>query len=313
MEIREIQAFCSAARLGSISRAAEALDVGQPTLSKRIKAFERELGGPLFLRTKRPLRLTRLGTRLYDAVVPLTRILDDIDSMVSGEELERPVSVAASYPISDHIVPEVVREFARAHPRVRLRIRVGGSAEVIEQLARGEVEFGLVHVPAVTSDMKITELGSYDRVLVTLAGHPILREADISLESIARWPLILGRVGSYSRTSLENHFRNLGVQFETAIEVDNNWTMKKYAAIGLGITIVPRIALEPRDYEDTGVVSLRGVLPIENVCLVHMDGAVLSQSSVEFIDRVQRVAQRIQAQIGTSRPSAIMGHISGLR
>ncbi len=94
MELRELRSFCTAAKLRSISKAAEQLGLGQPTVTTHVKKLEEELGTVLFDRIKRPIRLTLSGTRLSELATPLVDGIEALGAMTSLAEEEGPVSVA---------------------------------------------------------------------------------------------------------------------------------------------------------------------------------------------------------------------------
>ena len=135
MELRELRSFVAAARLRSITKAAEELNIGQPTATTHIKKLEQELGTLLFDRIKRPIQLTASGTTLADLAKPL---LDGIGSLLDetgiAEQLS-PVRVAATHDIIPHRLLQVVRIFLKQHPHGHLRILSGRRDEVLNMVS----------------------------------------------------------------------------------------------------------------------------------------------------------------------------------
>ena len=124
MEIRELRSFCSAARYRSISRAAEHLGMGQPTVTTHIKKLESELDTVLFDRVKRPIQLTLAGKRLQELAVPLVEGLDALVQSASEAEERGPVVLAATpdhHPA--HPAECCKRVFTTLHPHIHLTIK----------------------------------------------------------------------------------------------------------------------------------------------------------------------------------------------
>ena len=210
MEIRELRSFCTAARLRSISRAAQELGLGQPTVTTHIKKLEEELGMVLFDRVKRPIQLTLSGQRLADIALPLVEGIDSLPTMTAMAEERGPVNIGSTPDIIPHTLIRVVRVFLNRYPRVHMRIRSGTRSEVLEMVEDGEVDLGVIQHSEKRDDLEFLGLFLYERVLLTPLDHPLMREPLETLEQIAKWPLILMGRGTYTRQILEDEFRRRG-------------------------------------------------------------------------------------------------------
>ena len=111
MELRQLRSFAVSARLRSISRAAEELDVGQPTVTTHIKKLEDELGVTLFDRVKRPIRLTLAGSTLAELATPLVEGIDSLAVNASRKQEQGPVTIASTADIIPHVLLEGVKVF----------------------------------------------------------------------------------------------------------------------------------------------------------------------------------------------------------
>ena len=122
MELRQLRSFAVAARLRSISRAADELDVGQPTVTTHIKKLEDELGVVLFDRVKRPIQLTLAGSTLAELATPLVEGIDSLAVDASRKEEQGPVTIASTADIIPHVLLEGVKVFQSTFPHVMVRI-----------------------------------------------------------------------------------------------------------------------------------------------------------------------------------------------
>jgi DNA-binding transcriptional LysR family regulator len=295
MEMRELRSFCAAAKYRSISKAADSLEIGQPTVSTHIKKLERELGTELFDRVRRPIQLTPSGAALARLATPLVEGIDGLATTAAAAEEESQVSLAATHDIIPHALLRVVGFFLRTHPHAHLRIRSGLMAEVMDMVAEGEVDLGLVPAPDRSAEFEFLGLFAYERVLITPLGHPLLDRPVTSLDQIAEWPLIMRGPGTYTRSMLEGEFNRRGLSYEILVELDSMDLIKRYVALGMGVSVGPRLAIEPEDQAELGVVSLANLLPIEQAGIVTLRGKTISTPAQAFISVIKDTVSAVNA------------------
>src|SRR5919109_1262126 len=145
MRLDQLDAFVEVARRGSVSRAAEALFVTQPTLTARLKGLERHLDAKLFVRSHRGMRLSDAGRaflpyaeRTLDTVSTGRRLLAELARGEAG-----PLALGAAPAVSTYVLPRILTRFRSLHPKVSLAVRTGHSEEVLELVLREQVQIGL--------------------------------------------------------------------------------------------------------------------------------------------------------------------------
>lgn len=295
MEIRELRSFSTAARLRSISRAARELGLGQPTVTTHIKKLEEELNMTLFDRVKRPIQLTLAGQRLADSVTPLVEGIDALPTMTALAEEEGPVHIASTPDIIPHTLLRVVRVFLNRYPRVHLRIRSGTRTEVLQMVESGDVDLGVVQHAEKSESLEFQGLFLYERVLITPLDHPLMREPLQSLEQIAGSPLILMGRGTHTRQILEEEFKRRGVDYDIIVELDSMDMIKRYVELGMGISVGPRLSIEPDDSQRVGVISLANFLPVDQAGIVTLKGKTISTPTRNFILVMQDVLSLVDS------------------
>ena len=291
MDVRELRSFTVAARVRSISRAAELLDIGQPTVSTHIKKLEQELGTQLFDRIRRPIRLTLAGEKLLELADPLVEGIEGLASNTQQAQTEGPVTVAATANLMSHFLLRAVEAFRDENPRVHLRLRSRLRSEVIEMVSQGEVDFGIV--PGVDPDpaLEFEPLFPYQRLLITPLGHPVLEELPLtSFEQIAPYPLITMGPGTYTRSAVESEFRRKGLDFDIIMEADSLDLIKRYVGDGYGISIIPRVVAEPGDENTLGIVQLGHMMPVDQAGLITLRGRALSAPAEALMEKVREAA-----------------------
>lgn len=283
MEIRELRSFCAAARLRSISRAAEELKIGQPTVTTHIKKLESELNSTLFDRVRRPIQLTLAGKRLAELATPLVEGIDALAETASEAEERGPVVLAATPDIIPHTLLRVVRVFLERHPHIHLTIKSATRAEVSDIVANGEADMGIVQHYDRDDAFEFEALFLYERVLITPLDHPLLKSPVTSLEQIAGYPLILMAEGTHTRDILESELKRRGVNYEIVVDLDSMDMIKRYVALGMGVSVGPRLAIDPEDHDLLGVVSLAHILPVEQGGILTLKGKSMSTPARHFM------------------------------
>ena len=283
MELRELKSFVTAAKFRSISKAATDLGLGQPTVTTHIKKLEKELNMVLFDRVTRPIRLTLSGQTIFDLSQPLLDGLDSLAVRTSEAEERGPVTVASTPDIIPHTLLRVVKVFNSLYPNVYLRIQSATRSEVIGMVKTGEVDAGVIQHPDRGDDLHFEPLFLYERVLIAPKGHELLSTPMTSLDSIAKYPLLLMARGTYTRHILEQQLQKRGLQYEVIMELDSMDMIKKFVTIGMGVSVGPRLAIEEEDLDHLGMVSLANFLPVDQAGLITLPGKTLSTPAGQFI------------------------------
>lgn len=186
MDIEQLTAFTRIARVGSFTRAAQALGLPQPTISGRIRALEEAVGGALFHRNGRKLTLTERGVRFLPyAERTLELLAEGVERAGLAEEGQfGRVTIGTMVSMAATPLGPAVERFLRTHPRVDLWIESGHSYQVMEMLRDGIVQLGLITAPYLGPDIETIARFRDPLVLVTSPGHPLARGEPRSLREV---------------------------------------------------------------------------------------------------------------------------------
>jgi DNA-binding transcriptional LysR family regulator len=244
MLLAQLEALVEVARLGNLSRAADALHVTQPALSARLQALEEELGAELFTRSRRGMSLTPAGRTLLPHA---ERALAQVGA---GEKAVRELRegtvgqllIGAAPAVSTYVLPNLLKSFQATYPLVRIGVRTGHTEEVLEMVLAREVDLGIGR-PIRHPDAELIPLFEDELVLVVGAGHRFTRRGRIRLTELGGERLILfDRASSYYELT-SSLMRGAGVVPQSVIEVDNVEAAKKMVVLELGVALLPRMAL----------------------------------------------------------------------
>ena len=288
--LKPLRAFCQVARLGSVSRAAEALYVSQPAVSQQLQALERELGARLFERSGRRLLPTREGEALYALARPLVEGIDALPAafrrqlagMDAGE-----LEIAANSSTILYLLPRIVGAFRQQHPDVRLRLHNTISADGTDLLRADTVELVVGSMLDVPADLSYVPVHSFQPMLIAPRDHPLATTPRLTLEEISKHGLILPPQRQVTWRLVDLVFQQARVPYTVSLEVGGWEVIKQYVAMGLGISIVSSICLDEADARQLAIRPLDAWFPARSYGVVVRKGKVLSPQARAFIDLIR--------------------------
>lgn len=288
--LKPLRAFCQTVRLGSVSRAAEALFVSQPAVSLQLQALERELGVALFERSGRRLVPSREGQLLYEMAQPLVQSLDGLEvefrDRVRGLDAGE-LNVAANSSTILYLLPKIVARFRARHPDVRLVLHDAISADGTELLRADAVDLAVGSMLDVPGDLGYAPVYQFEQVLITPPDHPLAGQRELTLEDIARYPLILPPRRQVTWRLVDLVFQQARIPYTVALEVGGWEVIKQYVAMGMGISIVTAICLADADRGSLAMRPLGDWFPTRSYGVVVRKGRLLSPQARAFIEMIQ--------------------------
>lgn len=288
--LKPLRAFCQTARLGSISRAAEALFLSQPAVTLQLQALEREFGARLLERSGRRISLTREGQELYELARPLVEGLDSLDGAfrerVRGLDAGE-LNVAAGSSTILYLLPKIVEAFRTTHPDVRLTLHNVTGAGGLDLLRSDAVDLAVGSMLDVPADLSYEPVYRFEPMLITPRNHPLAHKPELELQDLSPYGLILPpqRLTTYRLVDLV--FQQNRVPYTVALEVGGWEVIKQYVAMGLGISIVTSICLTEADRERLATRSLARYFPSRSYGVVVRKGKYLSPHARAFTELIR--------------------------
>ena len=234
----------------NVSEAAQVLFTSQPGVSKQIRLLETELGIPIFLRDGK--RLTEITPAGQQIIIRAKRILREVESIKQiGQEYSNQfagtLTVATTHTQARYTLPRVIKSFLKQFPDVRLFIKQGYPAEIMNMVSEGLAD--LVIATELTSDTKeIINLPCYqwNRCALVLPDHPLLQLKSVSLKDVADYPIITYDFAFAGRTSMSETFKNAGLSPNVVLTALDSDVIKTYVELGLGVGLVAKMAFDPQ-------------------------------------------------------------------
>jgi DNA-binding transcriptional LysR family regulator len=285
-----MRAFVYTVKLGTLTRAAEALFLSQPSVSLQLQALERELGVSLLERSRRRINLTDAGEVLYELARPLVEGWENLDrdfqAKVKGLQGGR-LTIAAGSSTIQYLLPDLVRRYRERFPEVQLQLANVTGKDGLALLRADEADFAVGSMLDVPNDIAWAPVHHYDPMLITPLDHPLASKATVTVEDLSPYGLILPpqRLSTYRLVDLV--FQQRQVPYSVAIEVGGWEVIKEYVAMGLGISIVTGICITDADRSRLAVRNMKQYFPQRSYGVVMRKGKFLSAEARAFVDLVR--------------------------
>jgi len=296
MELVQLETFLAVLTYGGFHRAADALHVSQPAVSGRIRALENSMGVALFVRGRPNLSLSPAGKalrphaeHLLRAVAQARQAVHEIQPSASGT-----LRIAAASSISTYFLPDVMKEYQEANPKVTVALRSGNSQQVLKMVLDGEVDIGiarsLYHPEVETMTLRDDPL-----ILVGHPAHPAVRERRVRLEQVESWPLIFYELGSSDWTLSQGLFRRAGLLPNVVLEVESIEAAKRMVERKLGLSFLPQIAVTQELRRGKLVaIEIMDAEPLRrNLDIIHPRHRPLSKDAQAFLQLMRTAAAAV--------------------
>ncbi|MCW5626354.1 MAG: LysR family transcriptional regulator [Burkholderiales bacterium] len=302
--LRQLKVFEAVARLGSFTRAAEALFLSQSTVSTQMKQLAETIGQTLFTQTGKRIVLTEIGEALYATCIEMADAWSRFEAVTAElRELRRGRVQVAAVSAAESVMALLSSAFRERHPGLDLQLTFHPRQTVIERLAEDLDDLYVMGWPPEGFDLVIHPFRENPLVPVAGRDHPLARGPRIALARFAEQPVFVRERGSGARHVVERHFREHGLDAIDWKEADSDAAIRQAITAGSGVAVLPRDALGT-DPSAAGIA----VLDVEDFpipgrwSVIHPGGRLLSPAARAFVDQLQGFTPEPTADVQSSAP-----------
>jgi DNA-binding transcriptional LysR family regulator len=291
MEIRQLEAFVTVASEHGFTRAADRLALTQPAVTRQIGALEAELGARLLDRLGRRVELTAAGDALAGYASDILRLV--AEARIAVADVRRGasgrLSIGASSTAATYLLPTILDTYRRAHPGVKLSVVTGPSPRVTEMVRAGSVDLGIVMDYTEQDGIDAVGVTEYAICLVVSPSHPLASCPSgraTSLDAVlSEMPLIVMQSGATLRGFVDKLLEQTESPPPISMELDNVESIKKMIEAGLGVSILPEIAVSAEVASGRlATVALSGLPGLrQRIAAIHRKDKYLSTAMTRFL------------------------------
>jgi DNA-binding transcriptional LysR family regulator len=282
MDIRDLEVFLAVVKHLNFTRAGEEVHLSQPSISVRIRRLEDELQIKLFEQVNKKVVLLEAGRlleshawRAVTALADARRAIEDLKGLEFGS-----LRIGASTTPGMYLVPRIIAEFKRKHPKIFMRLSIKNTREIEIDMIKNEFDLGFVGGHLVSDNIEWLPWRTDEIVLVAPPYHPLVKRKQIRLCDLAKEKLLYREQGSATRAEVERKLADL----------DNPEAVKQAVANGLGIAFVSQFAVETELRAKTLVaVKVQGLRINRELKIIYRKGKHLSRSASALIETAQKL------------------------
>ena len=248
IEMRQLEVFMAIWKTKSFSLAAKSLYLTQPTISGHIKALEDLLGVQLFHRSVREITPTKAGEVLYPFARKILRINNQAQQEIAkflGQEKGK-LEIGGSNIPGQYILPGLVSEFKSSRPRVQVMVTISDTASIIESVASGNIELGMVGARLKNKNLEFTPCFRDRLVLIVPSGHPLAHRKGVRIQELLNEPFVIREQGSGTRYTTEMALEAQGIYLDdlnVVAEMGSTEAVRQAVKNGLGCAILSEKAV----------------------------------------------------------------------
>ncbi|MBT3205764.1 MAG: LysR family transcriptional regulator [Gammaproteobacteria bacterium] len=245
-DLKGLAALRAVVELGGVEQAGKSLHIGQPAVTKRLRALDECYGMPLMQRKGRKLELTTAGDRVYAfsrlALDHQTSLLEDLQSLTQGQNKLR---LEVTFAIGEQLLPSLLLSFADNHPEYRLQSRMGYSRRIETRLATGLSDLALIEKAPDHPDILVQKWFEDELILVCAPNHSLSSLSVIPIQELTRQKFVLRESQSSMRIILDQKLQDAGIlKLPISLEVGSTDTIVEMLSRGLHMSFLPKFAVK---------------------------------------------------------------------
>ncbi|HEV2269319.1 MAG TPA: LysR substrate-binding domain-containing protein [Steroidobacteraceae bacterium] len=288
-----VQAFIAIAMHRNFRRAAAELHITQTALSRRLQTLEAYLGVKLIERTTRSVELTRTGA---DFLPRAQRLLTELETSLTdiretGKAMRGSVTIACVPSIGARYLPHVIQQYSAAYPQNRITIHDHSSFGVAAAVLRREAEFGINVTGSHDAGLASVALARDRFVLICRDDHPLAARRKVSWAQLEPHLLIFPGNASANKPVLELALTAVRLRLRTYYEVQHSSTALGLVAEGVGVAVVPGLAVQKEAYPRIRVLPLVDPAVARSLVLIAPRNAQLSPAARALYDMLVQHAR----------------------
>jgi LysR family hydrogen peroxide-inducible transcriptional activator len=288
MELQQLRYFVTVAETGNFTRASERCHVSQPSLSQQIINLEKELQHKLFHRLGRKAVLSEAGTVFLDRA---RRILFEVDDstreLQDSPALERKITVGAITTLAPYLMPQLIALCRTRLPHLQVNLREDFRPDLTKAVLDGELDLAIVSLPVKDPRISVETLFSETLMLVVGKPHPLASKPEVTIEDLVNQNFILLGTGSSLAGQIQRFCGDHNFEPKIGYRCAQVATVKALTALGVGISILPQVALAAEDRSKLIVKSLVGRTATREIGIIRHMQRYQSLGAEQFIALVR--------------------------
>lgn len=278
--------------LGSVNRAAKALYIGQPAVTKRLRSLDAIYGVPLMQHQGRKLELTAAGAKVYSyarlVLEHQSSLLDDLASLRAGDNRLR---LEVTFAIGEHILPDILMHFADIRPDLRIESRLGYSRRINTRLATGLADIALLEQAPKHPNLQVEPWMQDELMLTCGQGHPLWDRESIDISELSQLKYVLREKQSSIRNTLDKTLQDINIKLNRVdMEVGSTDTIIELLQRGTQVSFLPQFAVDAHlERKFLHHIKVKNLIINRTLWVAFNDTNMNRQAADEFIQILKQI------------------------
>ncbi|SFD25373.1 HTH-type transcriptional regulator CysB [Pseudoalteromonas denitrificans] len=274
----------------NVSATAENLYTSQPGISKQVRMLEDELGVQIFGRSGKHLtHVTPAGKDIINLAREIHAKVESIKAVANEHTLpdQGKLNIATTHTQARYALPQVIQGFMQKFPKVSLHMHQGTPTQISEAAARGDADFAIAtEALHLYSDLVMLPCYHWTRSIVVAKNHPLAKKINtLTIEDIAKYPLITYVFGFTGRSELDKAFNKHGLEPHIVFTATDADVIKTYVRLGLGVGVVASMAVDKMADTDLVCINASHLFDASTTKIGFRKGTFLRTYMYDFIER----------------------------
>ncbi|CAM4263071.1 LysR family transcriptional regulator [Bacillus luti] len=296
IELRQLNYFLAVSKELHFTKAAEKLNISQPSLSQQIRALEHELGMPLFDRIGKKISLTEAGKILllhtktiFREIEQARSAIQDLNGLQHGS-----LTIGSLLTVVNYLLPPAILNFNKLYPNIELSVLGLRTGDIREKLLQNELDIGITFLPVQNKEIVSIPLYKSELTLVVPTGHTLTERSHISIVELQDYPLILLPKNFFLTELITSHCQQFDFTPKPILEISTMESLIQMVSKGMGITVLPKPYIDFLQKTNIQALKIKDPTPTIDIGLIYRKDKYMCAATRAFIEQLKITVHSLQ-------------------
>ncbi|WP_167520152.1 LysR family transcriptional regulator [Bacillus luti] len=296
IELRQLKYFLAVSKELHFTKAAEKLNISQPSLSQQIRALEHELGMPLFDRIGKKISLTAAGKILllhtktiFREIEQARSAIQDLNGLQHGS-----LTIGSLLTVVNYLLPPAILNFNKLYPNIELSVLGLRTGDILEKLLQNELDIGITFLPVQDKEIVSIPLYKSELTLVVPTGHTLTERSHISIVELQDYPLILLPKNFFLTELITSHCQQFDFTPKPILEISTMESLIQMVSKGMGITVLPKPYIDFLQNTNIQALKIKDPTPTIDIGLIYRKDKYMCAATRAFIEQLKITVHSLQ-------------------
>ncbi|MCX2825059.1 LysR family transcriptional regulator [Bacillus pseudomycoides] len=296
IELRQLEYFVAVSNELHFTKAAEKLNISQPSLSQQIRALEHEIGMPLFDRIGKKISLTEAGRillshskKVFHEVEQAYAAIQDLNGLQQGK-----LTIGALLTTVNYLLPPAILNFNELYPNIELSVLGLRTGEIREKLLQNELDIGITFLPVQDKEIISIPLYQNELTLVVPTNHELTQHTTVTMGVLQKYPIILLPKNFFLTQLIRSHCQNFNFTPKPILEISTMESLIHMVSKGMGITVLPKPYIDFLQSNSIQAIKIKNPTATIEIGIIYRKDKYMCAATRMFIEQLQKIVASFQ-------------------